>query len=146
MSPDLLLSSKDPAYLERMTQLSCLIDQKVEDYRKSKEEEQLQVPYSKILFTYADRNDKCLMIFGYASSIIAGLGLPSFVFLFGDIVDSFGPTSTDIIGSISLICLVMTLIGVGIWIAGYIYVTSLAIMAERVGKKTRVAYLRSVLN
>jgi ATP-binding cassette, subfamily B (MDR/TAP), member 1 len=146
VSPEYSVNSKDPVYLERMTQLTCLIDQKVEEYRKSKEEEKLQVPYSKILLTYADRKDKCLMICGYASSIISGLGLPSFVFLFGDIVDSFGPGSSDIIGSISLICLVMTVIGVGIWITGYIYVTSLAIMAERVGKKTRVAYLRSVLN
>ena len=86
------------------------------------------------------------MVFGYASSILAGLGLPSFVFLFGDIVDSFGPTATDIIGSISTICLAMTLIGAGIWVMGYVYVTSLAIMSERVGKKTRIAYLRSVLN
>jgi ATP-binding cassette subfamily B (MDR/TAP) protein 1 len=45
------MSSQDPVYLERMTQLSCLIDQKVEEYRKSNEEETLQVPYSKILLT-----------------------------------------------------------------------------------------------
>lgn len=104
------------------------------------------VPYSKILLTFADRKDKCLMTCGYLSAIIAGIGLPSFVFLFGDIVDSFGPTSTDIVGSISIVCLAMALIGVAIWITSYIYVTSLITMSERVGKKTRVAYLKAVLN
>jgi ATP-binding cassette subfamily B (MDR/TAP) protein 1 len=129
-----------------MTQLKCLIESKVEEYKKEKEEEKLMAPYSKILLTYADKKDKCLMIFGYLSSIITGLGLPSFVFLFGDIVDSFGPKSTNVVKSLTPICLAMTLIGIGIWITTYIYFASLVIMSERVGKKTRVAYLKAVLN
>ena len=104
------------------------------------------VSYSKILLTYADRKDKCLIAFGYFAAIITGLGLPSFVFLFGDIVDGFGPNSTDIIGSISTICLSMALIGVGIWLTSYIYIACLTTIAERITKKTRIAYLRSVLN
>ena len=48
------------------------------------------VPYSKILLTYADSTDKTLMALGYFTAIITGLGLPSFVFLFGDIIDDFG--------------------------------------------------------
>ena len=61
-------------------------------------------------------------------------------------MDSFGPTSTDIIGSISIICLAMALIGSGMWLVCYIYVASLVTMAENVTRRTRVAYLRSVLN
>ncbi len=86
------------------------------------------------------------MAAGYLTSIITGLGLPSFVFIFGDIVNSFGPTSKDVVGTISTICLAMTLIGVGIWITTYIYFTTLVIMSERIGKKTRVAYLKAVLS
>jgi hypothetical protein len=39
----------------------------------------------------ADKTDRTYMYIGFASAIICGLGLPSFVFLFGNIADSFGP-------------------------------------------------------
>jgi hypothetical protein len=48
------------------------------------------VSYFKILLTYADGVDKFLMCMGYFMAIATGVGLPSFVFLFGNIVDEFG--------------------------------------------------------
>jgi hypothetical protein len=35
------------------------------------------VPYSKLLFTFADRKEKCLIFFGYAFAILCGIGMPS---------------------------------------------------------------------
>ena len=62
------------------------------------------VPYGKILNTYADRTDKVLMTLGYFFSIVTGLGLPSFTFLFGDIVVSFtgGGSMTDTVNKLAL--------------------------------------------
>ena len=39
----------------------------------------------------------------------------------------------------------MTAIGLFIWVTTYLYFTFLVIMSERVGRKTRVAYLRAIL-
>ena len=46
------------------------------------------VPYSK-LYCLASRSDKVLMYIGWFTSMVNGLGLPSFVFLIGNIIDSF---------------------------------------------------------
>jgi hypothetical protein len=43
------------------------------------------------------------------------------------------------------ISLTMIYIGLAIWVTTYLYFTFLVIMSERVGKKTRVAYLKAVL-
>jgi hypothetical protein len=67
------------------------------------------------------------------------------VFIFGDIVNSFGSKDLNIVDQIGPIALTMTIIGVGIWLTTYLYFTFLVIMSERVGKKTRVAYLKAVL-
>lgn len=42
--------------------------------------------------TYADSTDKTLIRIGYLAAIITGLAMPSFVFIFGDIINSFGGT------------------------------------------------------
>ena len=97
------------------------------------------------MLTFADGKDKALITFGYFTAIATGAGLPSFVFLFGDIVNTFGPSTDDIVSKIGPIALTMVIIGLAIWITTYLYFTFLVIMSERVGKKTRVAYLKAVL-
>ena len=77
-------------------------------------------------------------------SIVTGLGLPSFVFLFGDIVDSFGG-NTDIVEAIKPIAIELVVIGGIIWVTSYFYFAFLVIVSERLGKKTRIAYLRAIL-
>lgn len=81
---------------------------------------------------------------GYATAILTGLGLPSFVFLFGDIVNTFADR-TGVLDAIGNIALQMTIIGVFIWLTSYCYFSLLVIMAERIAKKTRVNYLRAIL-
>lgn len=105
------------------------------------------MPYSKILLTFADQTDKILIACGYVTAIVTGLGLPSFVFLFGDIVDSFGGGSTtNIVDAIRPTAIQLTIIGAIIWVTSYLYFALLVIMSERVGKKTRVAYLKAILS
>ncbi len=95
--------------------------------------------------TFADRKDKTLIALGYTTAIITGLGLPSFTFIFGDIINSFGPNSLNVVDKITPIAIQMTAIGGFIWLTTYLYFTFLVIMSERVGRKTRVAYLKAIL-
>ena len=110
-----------------------------------KERSQEQAPYGQILTTFADRGDKTLIALGYTTAIVTGLGLPSFVFIFGDIINSFGPNSKNVVDAMRPIAIQMTAIGLFIWVTTYLYFTFLVIMSERVGRKTRVAYLRAIL-
>ena len=91
-----------------------------------------QVSYLKILLTYADRTDKMLIFGGYSMSIISGIGLPSILFIWGNILNAY-TESFDIVAAISPTCVQIIIIGVVIWITSYIYYILLAIMAERVG-------------
>lgn len=101
------------------------------------------VPYSK-LYSLASPADKLLMYIGCVSSCVTGLGMPSMVFLIGEIIDSFDPyrtTPEDMIKTIEKISLIFFLIGVGIWIISYISYASFLQFSERVARKTRTRYL-----
>lgn len=60
------------------------------------------VAYSK-LYTFATPADKMLLYVGWGSAGITGCGMPSFVFLIGNVIDSFKPTTSvdDTIETIS---------------------------------------------
>ncbi len=121
-----------------MYQVNQRVDLKHSNAKKA------QVSYSKILLTQADGFDKLLMSLGYVTSAITGIGLPSFVFLFGDIVDEFGKDG-NIVKVIRPICIDLIIIGAIMWVTSYFYFTFLVVMSERLGRKTRIAYLRAIL-
>ena len=104
------------------------------------------VPYSK-LYSLASGSDKCLMYCGWISAMITGCGMPSFVFLIGDVIDSFKPTTTldDTVKTISTMSLIFTLVGFAVWLASYSMYTLLLMFSERVVKKTRTQYLKAIL-
>ena len=141
---DLDNSNRQGANSEKTEQLLAEINLRVKNLREERQAKKEQASYSKILLTYADSTDKMLIIGGYSMSIITGLGLPSFVFIWGDIVNSY-TDATDIVAAISPTCLQFTIIGSAIWVTSYFYYVLLVIMAERVGNKTRVNYLRAML-
>ena len=89
-----------------------------------------------------------MFVGGMASSILCGLGLPSFVFLFGDIADSFeGFLPPDkILEKITNVAKLLTIIGLGVWLFSYLFFSLLQISAESIGAKTKVAYLKSILS
>ena len=89
----------------------------------------------KIMLTYADFTDKLYFFFGFIAAVSCGLGLPSFVFLFGDIADSFekGEQATDILSSIEYLSKSLTFIGLGVWVCSYIFFTFFIIASERIG-------------
>ena len=85
------------------------------------------------------------MIFGYFFATVTGIGIPSFTFLFGNIVFNFTDPTHAISDAINPLALQLTVIGGIMFVTSYLYFVFLVIMAERITKKTRVAYLRSIL-
>jgi ATP-binding cassette subfamily B (MDR/TAP) protein 1 len=104
------------------------------------------VSYSK-LYCLASTSDKLLMYFGWISASITGCGMPSFVFLIGDVIDSFSPTTKpeDTVETINRMSLIFTLVGVAVWLFSYFLYSLLLLFSERVVKKIRVKYLESIL-
>jgi ABC-type multidrug transport system fused ATPase/permease subunit len=105
------------------------------------------VPYSK-LYSLASSSDKTLMIIGWIAAGIAGFGMPSFVFIIGNVIDSFDTTKTgpsEMLDTISFMCLLFTIIGCGVWVTSYVNYGFLLMFSERVAKKTRVKYLEAIL-
>ena len=104
------------------------------------------VPYSK-LYSLATPADKAFLYFGWTSACITGLGLPSFVFLMADVINAFGPSVTpeEALEELEWVCLLMIIIGIGIWIFGYFFYAFLLIFSERVAKRIKVAYLSAIL-
>ena len=97
-----------------------------------------------MILTYADGLDRFLLFAGLATALVSGLGLPSFVFIFGDVVDAFQP-GQDIVGKIRVTSIELVGVGVFVWVMSFGYFTMLTAMADRVGKKTKIAYLKSIL-
>jgi ABC-type multidrug transport system fused ATPase/permease subunit len=89
----------------------------------------------------------CNAYIGWVFAVLAGLGMPSFVFLMGNILDSFSPNSVpdDMINTIKRLSWILCCIGVYIFITTYIYYYNLLAFSEKVTLKTRVAYLKSIL-
>ena len=93
------------------------------------------VPYSKLVFTLSDSKDQILFVGGVISSALCGAGLPSFVFLFGDIADSFegGMTPDQILDSITRVSKILIIIGVFILLGSYMFYVLLSAASERIG-------------
>lgn len=72
--------------------------------------------------------------------------MPAISYLFGSITNSFTDPTESITDKINPLALQMTIIGGVMFLTAYLYFVFLVIMAERIAKKTRVAYLRSILN
>ena len=105
------------------------------------------VPYSK-LYTYASGSDKCLLIVGWIAAAITGLGMPSFVFLIGSVIDSFNvadATPLQMVNTVSQMSLIFTCVGIGVWIFSFLNYACLMMASEKIGQKTRMKYLEAIL-
>ena len=130
---------------DRLDQLMYLVGKKVDSYKADKVKSQDLVSYMKILTTFADKNEKVLIFIGFMTAVLTGIALPSFTFLFGSIVNSFDPNTKNVVDDVRPLCINLVEIGLIAWVTTYIYYTCLIIVAERIGRKTRVAYLKAIL-
>mmetsp|Transcript_21964 Transcript_21964/g.16313 ORF Transcript_21964/g.16313 Transcript_21964/m.16313 type:complete len:100 (+) Transcript_21964:203-502(+) len=87
------------------------------------------------------------MVVGWFFAGLAGLGMPSFVFLMGEILDAYSPyiEAKEMEDTINRTCLAMLLIGVYLAITNYFYFSSLLSFSERVSNKMRIRYLQAIL-
>ena len=117
---------------ERTEQILAEINIRVKSLREDRQTKKNQVSYFKILLTYAEKKDKMLIIGGYSMAIISGFGLPSILFIWGNILNAY-TDSPDIVAAITPTCVQIIIIGIVIWVTSYLYYILLVIMAERVG-------------
>jgi ATP-binding cassette subfamily B (MDR/TAP) protein 1 len=123
------------------------VDSKIDAREKEKAAAKDKINLGTILMTQADGKDKFLITLSFIMAFITGAGLPSFTFLYGNIINAFGSDSADsMIDEISKLALILTVIGAIIWLTTYIYFVCGMILSERIGRKTKVAYLRAILN
>ena len=142
-------SEANPKHSDSFDLTNQLVTQckaRIEAANLEKEAATEQVPYSKLLMTYADGTDKLLMVGGFFFSFCTGAGMPSMVFLFGDIINTFQDGSTTMVEALKPTVITLAVIGGIIWVVTYLYFVMLVILAERIGKKTRVAYLKAILS
>jgi len=99
------------------------------------------------LISLASPGDKIYLYIGVFAAVVTGCGLPSFAFIFGNVVDAFGGTQTpeEALDQVKNLTIDMVYISCSIWIAAYFYTAFLLIFAERVTVKIKVAYLSSIL-
>jgi hypothetical protein len=64
-----------------------------------------------------------LIFFGTVGAIIAGAIVPAIAIVMGEITDAFNPSNStaSVNKTMSDISLYVTLIGIGLWIFGYVY-------------------------
>ena len=74
--------------------------------------------------------------------------MPSFVFLIGDVIDSFNPSEMNpakMLKDIKRFSIIFTCVGVAIWVLAYLYFSCLLRSSSRIVKRIRVAYLQAIL-
>ena len=87
------------------------------------------------------------MKIGWIASALTGAGIPSFVFIMADVIDSFNSdvSSEEIMAINRRSSLIFFGVGLVIWFLGYLSFTCLLIFSEQIAQKTRVKYLESIL-
>ena len=106
---------------ERYEVLMRQIDTKIEKDGQSTETAQT-VSYSKLI-SLATGYEKCKMYFGWCFACLAGAVLPTFIWLLGDVMDSFGQSASfdDTESQILNLAKVMGGLLLFVWIGGYAY-------------------------
>ena len=89
------------------------------------------VPYSK-LYDFASKREKLLMYIGWFASGLAGVGIPSFVFVIAEVIDSFNSSvsADEMLTTIRKSSLIFFGVGIGVWLAAYASFTLLLIISE----------------
>ncbi|KAK3165165.1 hypothetical protein QOZ80_1AG0029750 [Eleusine coracana subsp. coracana] len=98
------------------------------------------------MFRYADRLDALLMVIGTVGSVANGMAEPIIALLFGNIINSFGQsTSENILRIVGKVVLDFVYLGVGSAVASFLQVSCWTIAGERQSASIRSLYLNAVL-
>lgn len=70
------------------------------------------------------------------------------VYFIGDIIDSVGPNTLakDMLDDLEYLSLIVFIVGIGMFFTVYAFYTLLLVFSENISYKTRIAYLKAILN
>ncbi|KAL4426347.1 hypothetical protein ABPG74_006285 [Tetrahymena malaccensis] len=112
-----------------------------------KKKEKSHLPLT-ALFRFASRQDWTMMIIGSIAALLNGLSYPSFSLIFGQMIDSFGPTSTgdDLVKAAGTQCIYFAIIGVVSFLLSWIQLGCWMITGERQSIQFRKHYFKAIIN
>ncbi|XP_062206599.1 ABC transporter B family member 4-like isoform X2 [Phragmites australis] len=98
------------------------------------------------MFRYADRLDVLLMVIGTVGAVVNGVAEPLMAVLFGNVIDSFGDSTTkSILRSVSKVVLDFVYLGIGAAVVSFLQVSCWTMAGERQSARIRSLYLNAVL-
>ncbi|KAJ3042711.1 GTPase-activating protein [Rhizophlyctis rosea] len=117
---------------------------------KPGKEEQKKISYITLLTRFSTPTEKLLMVVGCIAATAAGVILPLMTIIFGDLTNSFGAKTLglpveDFQGSVNRTTLKFIWLGIGMFFATYIYMSTWLYTSENISHRIREAYLASVL-
>ncbi|KAF9622097.1 hypothetical protein IFM89_029381 [Coptis chinensis] len=117
------------------------------DSEKTKgEESKNSIPLYR-MFSFADPADICLMSLGTIGAVLNGLSVAISIFIFGQLVDSFGGNShnKNLVHEISKVTLRFVYAGIGSAVASFFQMSCWMVTGERQSARLRNMYLKAVL-
>ncbi|KAM1956672.1 hypothetical protein ACFX16_026054 [Malus domestica] len=105
-----------------------------------------KVPFSK-LFSYADKTDIILMLFGTIGAIGNGSAMPLMTILLGEMINSFGSNqnNADVVSAVSKVALIYFYLAIGTGVAATLQVSCWMVTGERQAARIRGLYLKTLL-
>lgn len=98
------------------------------------------------MFRYADRLDVLLMVVGAVGAVANGMADPLVTVLFGDVINSFGESTTQsIVRSVNKVVLKFIYLGIGASVVSFLQVSCWTMAGERQSARIRSLYLNAVL-
>ncbi|KAL6614679.1 hypothetical protein ACP70R_036949 [Stipagrostis hirtigluma subsp. patula] len=98
------------------------------------------------LFRYADRLDVLLMVVGTVGAVANGVSEPLVTILFGNVIDSFGDSTTEtILRSVRKVVLDFIYLGIGAAVVSFLQVSCWTMAGQRQSARIRSLYLNAVL-
>ena len=94
---------------------------------------------------YASCKDLVLLWSGILASLIFGASMPAFCVGFGGMIDGVGVGASDGFGMLQEQSLFMVYIGIAVLFLSFWQVSFLAMFAENIAFKLKLAYFRSVI-
>ncbi|XP_047315290.1 ABC transporter B family member 9-like [Impatiens glandulifera] len=120
-------------------------DQEQEQGRKDDNIDDQKVPFYK-LFSFADRFDYFLMTVGTVGAVANGLSQPLMTLIFGQLINSFGTTSSSqIVQEVSKVSLNFLYLAIASAVASFLQVAGWMVTGERQSARIRALYLKTIL-
>uniref|UniRef100_A0A0E0JJS3 MDR-like ABC transporter n=1 Tax=Oryza punctata TaxID=4537 RepID=A0A0E0JJS3_ORYPU len=98
------------------------------------------------MFEFADAADVALMAVGAAAAVANGMAQPLMTFIFGDVINAFGSTSSpDVLAKVTKVILNFVYLGIGAGFVSTLQVSCWTITGERQAARIRALYLKAIL-